>query len=116
LRGFLSRRGLDHGFADSPVAICRHPLRGFLSRRGMHHGFADSPVAKPSPASRVHGAIRTSPTGSLHPRVRGTHPWLYAVTRFAGLVIVVALLLAGVVSVHRRHHRPLLNERRDPWI
>src|SRR6185295_2091588 len=61
----------NHGFADSPVARCRHPLRGFASTppkaprvRGLtrgympppasrvrvattddNHGFADSPVA-----------------------------------------------------------------------
>ena len=34
-----------HGFADSPVATCRHPLRGFVSRFRFLHGFADSPVA-----------------------------------------------------------------------
>ena len=45
-----------HGFADSPVALFRHPLRGlrnYVSPDVIHgfadspviHGFADSPVA-----------------------------------------------------------------------
>ena len=61
----LDRR--DHGFADSPVATCRHPLRGFgVATSDGYHGFADSPVAMPSPASRVWGRD----LGRL-PRVRG---------------------------------------------
>src|SRR6185503_15069978 len=45
---------LFHGFADSPVATCRHPLRGFVRW------------------------IALCSTGSR------THPWLHADTRFAG--------------------------------
>jgi len=31
LRGFVSRLPLHHGFADSPVALCPHPLRGLIA-------------------------------------------------------------------------------------
>jgi hypothetical protein len=48
------RCAVDHGFADSPVALFRHPLRGF----GRF-------VARRTTGSR-------------------THPWLYSVTPFGG--------------------------------
>ena len=78
-----SRRdsGLHHGFADSPVATCRHPLRGFASRLSrLRHGFADSPVATCRHPLRgfASRSLATCTTGSR------THPWLHAVTRFAG--------------------------------
>ena len=52
----LASRAL-HGFADSPVALFRHPLRGFVSR------------------------VAGLPTGSR------THPWLYSVTPFGGYTL-----------------------------
>ena len=77
LRGFVRWEGhchgFYHGFADSPVAICRHPLRGFVRRRVTATG---------------------STTGSR------THPWLYAVTRFAGS-------FAGAATTGSRTH---------PWL
>ena len=40
--GSSSRSPLCHGFADSPVARCRHPLRGFTRVAVLvAHGFAD---------------------------------------------------------------------------
>src|SRR6185503_996493 len=70
VRGGTRTTTTTHGFADSPVATCRHPLRGFGARRGLllptgsrttTHGFADYyPRVRgltrgymPSPASRV---------------------------------------------------------------
>src|SRR6185503_16694569 len=76
-----SRAGLPlfHGFADSPVATCRHPLRGFARWiatvprvRGLTRGYM------PPPASRVRAMDYHCSTGSR------THPWLHAATRFAG--------------------------------
>ena len=126
-----SGAGGHHGFADSPVGACRHPLRGLV---GSIHGrstgsrthpwlhavtrfagswdrFTAGPRVRgltrgcmPSPASRV-GGIDSRPVhgfadspvaacrhplrgfvGSIHGRSTGsrTHPWLHAVTRFAG--------------------------------
>ena len=69
---------LLHRFADSPVALCLHPLRGLVLLlppsprvRGLTRGFM------PPPASRVAGASFSAfSTGSR------THPWLYASTLF----------------------------------
>src|SRR6185503_7304894 len=95
------------GSRTHPWATCHHPLRGLerLSSRRRPHGFADSPVGyMPSPASRVRDALSRSPRvrgltrGYLPPpssrfreppfvaRPTGsrTHPWLHAITRFAG--------------------------------
>jgi hypothetical protein len=46
LRNYLSP-DVIHGFADSPVALFRHPLRGLRNYLSpdVIHGFADSPVA-----------------------------------------------------------------------
>jgi len=51
----LDAASANHGFADSPVALFRHPLRGFV------------------------WTPRRLTTGSR------THPWLYPVTPFGGL-------------------------------
>src|SRR6185503_5659079 len=68
-----SRLISGRGFLD-----CRHPLRGLGGVfagprvRGLTRGYL------PSPASRVRRVFVARSTGSR------THPWLYAVTRFAG--------------------------------
>jgi hypothetical protein len=65
--GSWSRSPSFHGFADSPVALCRHPLRGFIVR------FGGAPTG-----SRTHLRLHTvthfvgSSSGSaVPPRVRG---------------------------------------------
>ena len=101
LCGFASFATVFHGFADSPVALFRHPLRGLAhlapfstgsqppfstgsQSRAVFHGFADSPVALFRHPLRGFAHLAPFPTGSQSSTGSQTHPWLYSVTHFVG--------------------------------
>src|SRR5687768_12445888 len=75
--GWCLRALVIHGFADSPVALFRHPLRGLGS---SPEGWYPSPRVGILRRGLVSFASVTT-TGSR------THPWLCSVTPFGGLVV-----------------------------
>jgi hypothetical protein len=85
-----------HGFADSPVALFRHPLRGF----GRF-------VMRVSTGSRTHPWLYSvTPFGGSDHSMRGattgsrTHPWLYSATPFGVSEPRLSPSPTGSLSVH----------------